>query len=196
MARRPTSFQQFSYSLAAGAVLRLPLDCDHLVVTELSGEDTLELRLNHGPKGEAFKGLALAGEITHAEFENTGSTTVTLELITAVGLRVTDRRLNLVGGELETDAVSPSTLSSTADDTVAATTTAEVLAENTSRAEAVIKNLDSSNSVRVGDGNVGAARGHQLGPGDSVVLTTTAAISVHNPAAAGVTLSLLETVRS
>lgn len=191
-----TSFQKLAFSLAAGEVLGLPLDADQVLVTTLSGADAIQLRVNDGPKGEAFRGLELRGELRHVEFTNDSAGTVTLELLSAVGLALTDRRLNLVGGQIETDAASPVTLRTTADATVAATSSSQVLAADTDRAEAILKNLDGSNSVRVGDSNVGAARGHELGPGDSIVLTTSDAVHVHNPNGAAVDVSLVETVRS
>lgn len=196
MAERPAqTLQRFSFTIANGAELDLPLDADQLVITKLDGADVIELYINGGPRGDCFKGLDVRGDLRALRFANNSGSSVTLEFATAAGLLITDRRLAVLGGTVETDAVSPGTLRTTADETVAATSTAEVLAADTDRAEAIIKNLDSSNAVRVGDGDVGASRGHHLGPGDSVVLTTTAAISVHNPAGSGVDVSLVETVR-
>lgn len=196
MAERPAqTLQRFAFAIANGDTLDLPLDADQLVITQLDGADTIELYINGGPRGDAFKGLDVRGELRQLRFANTSGSAVTLEFATAAGLLITDRRLAVLGGALETDAVSPGTLRTTADETVGASATSEVLAADADRAEAIIKNLDSSNAVRVGDGDVGASRGHHLGPGDSITLTTTAAISVHNPAGSGVDVSLVETVR-
>lgn len=87
------------------------------------------------------------------------------------------------------------TLKTTADESVAATTAEQVLAANTSRRHAVVQNLDGNTAaVRVGDSNVGAARGHKLVPGDSIVLETTAAVYVYNTHSAAQSVSLVEVV--
>lgn len=91
------SFQTRSYTLAAGARLAIDADVDQVVVTELDGADTIALRANHGPEGEAFKGLELRGPIRHLDFTNTAADAVTLKLATVKGLQLTDRRLNQVG---------------------------------------------------------------------------------------------------
>lgn len=85
-------------------------------------------------------------------------------------------------------------LATTADVSIATVTTAQVLAANANRREAVITNLQTNASeVRVGDSNAGVTRGTPLQPGDSIVLTTTAAIHVYNADAAAQSVALLET---
>ena len=86
-----------------------------------------------------------------------------------------------------------SNIPSTADVSIAATTTDPVLAANTSRVEAIITNLAvNAQTMRIGDSNAGAARGIELAPGQTIVLTTTAAISAYNPGASAESLAVLE----
>ena len=83
-------------------------------------------------------------------------------------------------------------LVSTADKEAATAAKTSLIASNTSRKSILIRNLDSSNELRIGDTNVTATRGHQLKAGDSIVLDTTAEIFAYNAAGAGVDVSLLE----
>ena len=85
------------------------------------------------------------------------------------------------------------TLTSAPDFSVPATTTSQVLAGRADRLTAIIKNLNSNTDpVRVGDASVGASRGHELMPGESISLDSTSSISVYNPKASAQSVSLLE----
>lgn len=98
-----------------------------------------------------------------------------------------------LSGTLKTAAQGHASLVTTADDSIAATTTVLVLAANTDRKEAIITNLaDNGAKIRVGDSNTGASRGVELSPGQSITLETTAAIYVYNAGAASQSVALLE----
>lgn len=83
-------------------------------------------------------------------------------------------------GALTVDAavVIPGTITTAADFTTVAATVSSIIAANTDRSVAIIQNLDATDSVRVGDGSIGATQGILLGPGESVTLETTAEIFV------------------
>lgn len=81
-------------------------------------------------------------------------------------------------GNLRTDATIPATVTTAADFVTVAATVSTLIAVNTARKVAIVQNLDAIDSVRVGDSNIGAARGIIIAPGESVTLETTAAISV------------------
>lgn len=89
------------------------------------------------------------------------------------------------------DIKTPTIIPTTADTALVALTAAEILAANVNRKEALITNLGlSALSIRVGDSNVGAARGQPVAPGQTVTLETTAAIwGFSTP---GETVTLLE----
>jgi hypothetical protein len=60
---------------------------------------------------------------------------------------------------------------------VAAAAAAVILAANAARREAIIKSLSTNTQViRIGDLNTGAARGQEVMPGDTLILSTTEAI--------------------
>lgn len=80
------------------------------------------------------------------------------------------------------------TIPSQADLLTTAATVTVALAANTARRFAIIQNLDATNSVRVGDASIGAARGVLVAPGETVTFETTAEISVF-PVAATPTIS-------
>lgn len=93
-----------------------------------------------------------------------------------------------------TATVGPgNTITSTADHSVAGVSTEQVLAGNANRLTAIIKNLNgNSSAIRVGDSAVGASRGHELMPGESIALDTDNAIYVYNSDAGAQSVSLLE----
>jgi len=84
------------------------------------------------------------------------------------------------------------TLADQADVTVAATTTAQVLAANTARTEAWISNLSGAVTLRWGTSAAAAARGIPVAPGATVIISSSAAIYVYNPSASGVDVARLE----
>lgn len=85
------------------------------------------------------------------------------------------------------------TLTSTPDVSVLGTTTAQVIAGRADRLSVTIKNLNGNASlIRVGDSLVGAARGHELMPGESITLNNTAAVYVYNSDAGAQSVSILE----
>jgi len=91
------------------------------------------------------------------------------------------------------EVAAHSTLVTTADDSIAANTTEQVLAINLDRKEAIITNLyANTDSVRVGDSSTGATRGVELSPGQSITLQVTAAIYVHNTKASAQSVAILE----
>lgn len=133
------------------------------------------------------------GEVfTRVRIDNTaGASTLTLTYAYGSG-DVRDSRATLAGN---IDLSKAATLTSTADVSIAAATTVQVLAANTARREAIITNLAANaETMRVGDSNAGAARGVELPPGATIVLTTTAAIHAYNPGAGAESLAVLEVV--
>lgn len=75
-------------------------------------------------------------------------------------------------------STSGATIPSTADFTTVAATKSSILAINLARHQAIIQNLDATDSVRVGDTSIGAARGLLVIAGASITLATTAEIFV------------------
>jgi hypothetical protein len=100
--------------------------------------------------------------------------------------------LNAASSTQEVNVAANTGLSTTADGSALATATTSILAANTNRKEAIIKNLDASTSLRIGDSNAGASRGHELKAGESIILSTTAQIYAYNASGTAVAVSLVE----
>jgi hypothetical protein len=126
------------------------------------------------------------------QFQNDGAADVDLVVaFSAAGVR--DDRIS-VNGNITLG--SDTGLSSTADESVAATTTELVLAANGDRRAAVLKNpATNSDRFRVGDANTGATQGISLEPGEGVTLETSAAIYAYNAGASAQDIELLEIER-
>jgi len=85
-------------------------------------------------------------------------------------------------------------IQTTADTSVSAGATTEIIAANSSRKTVVIENLDAANTVRWGDSNAGASRGLRIAPGVPVSIDTRAGVYIHNPGASAVSIAIAELV--
>ncbi len=86
----------------------------------------------------------------------------------------------------------PPIMTTLADLTVAASADELVFPASAGRAEAIITNLHASDAIRIGDSDVGAARGVRLGPGETLFLHTSAAVHAHNPGSNAIDLARVE----
>lgn len=83
--------------------------------------------------------------------------------------------------------VQPTTIDTVADVALGAAATTLVLAADPSRREALISNLiGNASAIRVGDVNAGAARGVQVGTGQTVTIAGTEAIYAYSATAQSV----------
>lgn len=125
----------------------------------------------------------------------------TLEVINNSGSNLT-YQLEVGFGDIETNDLAITgelnvqqggdTLVTAADVTLVAATATQIVAAESTRKEILIHN-NTGAAIRVGDSNVGAARGVQVATGGTIVLNTSAAISAYS--AGGGTVSFTE-VRS
>lgn len=122
---------------------------------------------------------------------NTVADPVPVSIQTPVTLTATD-----VG------VLSLATLATAADVAIAAAPTpaAVVVAAagvGVKQRECIVKNLTANvAALRIGDANTGAARGHELMPGESLTLDTLAAIYAYNTGAGAQSLSVVTNSRS
>ena len=131
-------------------------------------------------------GQVISG-ITFGELYLTNDTAQPGESITFFAAIQGPRNINLENPQSSASAVnvnsvnSPGTLATNADQSVAASTSTQVLAADANRREAILTNLSSNGAAfRIGDANVGASRGIELPVGSTVYLETTAAVHVYN----------------
>ena len=93
------------------------------------------------------------------------------------------------------EVTSPATITSYADNSVAATSQELISAANANRREIILQNPASNTSdFRIADTNAGAARGLALAPGASLVLNTSGAVYAYNTGASAQNIIALELI--
>ena len=128
---------------------------------------------------------------TKVELINTAAATLNVQVEIGAGNVESDDVT--ITGTIDVDVQAPLTITTTADNSIAANTTEQILAVNADRKEAIVTNLyANTDPVRVGDASTGAARGIELSPGQSITLSTTASIYVHNTKASAQSVAILE----
>jgi hypothetical protein len=188
MLSQEPGFQNYSLTLAAGAVYTLPgvgsfLKC-------FSATAAIEVKLNDGPRNPLKTGRAYrvrpGQHFERLEFYNPNAGSVDIEY--GVGFAEVEDD-PVLSGAIE---ISPATgLSTVADVSITAASTVQVLAADTGRKGVLISNLAANTQImRIGDSNAGAARGIQVAPGQTVTLETTAAVYAYNPGASAEALGV------
>jgi len=158
-------------------------------------EANIDFEIGIGSDASQFMAQGLTVEMAPGEIfdkitlDNAGGASA---LVVRVGIgtgNLRDQRLTLTGSiDVSTGAV----LDTVADVSCANLAVTQVLPLNVVRRRAFVQNLDATATVRVGDGNVAAARGLRLGPGDSITIETTEAISLRNDSGAAVLVAVME----
>ncbi len=119
------------------------------------------------------------------------SNAVTLEDSTPIKVEVTAQPAINVTASVAT----ANTIQSPLDVSLTAATASVISAANAARKELMIKNPSTNTaSIRLGSATVAANKGFELAPGESVVLTTTAAVYGFSTPGESVSLSELEYV--
>lgn len=113
-------------------------------------------------------------------FAKVGITSATNQTIT-VAISRQPIQYDRLTGSISSTIASGTTLDSVADVSVNATTTTQVAAANANQKSVTIKNLSNNTAAfRIGDIGAGAANGHELNPGESITIETTAAVYGYN----------------
>lgn len=142
----------------------------------------------------------------YLRFKNPNASAIEIEIRYGMG-NFEDNRLkytgavdvqNKAGTILATKENVPDTLTTAADQAIVTATKTSVAAVNLNRVEVIVQNLEATGgaNIRVGDTNTGAARGTQIAPGGSAVLTTTAEIFVYHAKGSDLNVSVTEIERS
>lgn len=184
------------YTISLEANEELPLQVPGRQVACLSATGNFEIKL--GDEG-GFSGFAAGLKRTLAAADNdfhavrirdTSGAPNAIELFIGYG-DIEDSRLNL---SAPIDVAGAGSVPSTADVSLAATSATVIKAATTDRRRLHVTNLDTSVTIRVGDASVTATRGRPVGPGETVALETSAAVSGYNPSAGAVSVAVLEEV--
>lgn len=96
-----------------------------------------------------------------------------------------------VSGTVDVEETDNNDYRSTADYSVPATTAAKIREISADQKYIIVSNLASNTqTMRIGDSNVGAARGTPLAPGETLVLATSDAVWAYNPGAGAESLAI------
>lgn len=153
----------------------------------LEAADQVTVQTDQGLYAEMQKGQAVRQPERFDRVRISNATGADLALDVAIGFgEFWDDRMI---GEVLTNQISPSTLNTPAD--VSFSVAQVLIAANTSRKAVVIAAAPGNTAnVKIGDSNVGAARGVTLQPGQSITIQSTAAI--YGYAATSQTAEILE----
>lgn len=186
------SVQQFydedTVVIPAGGRVTISTVYDYFRVLDLVGSG-LRVIFGDNQKESKFTGAGLGVKLRYVvkrlEFYNSGISEMTITYAVALGA-VSDDRLNAVG-TVNVNFEAPANLTTITDVFVPAGGSAALLAADPIRREALITNIAANATVvRVGDVDVAADRGNEVGEGGTIVLTTSDAIYAYNPSGAGV----------
>ena len=171
--------------LAAGVGIPFGIPGDYFHVVTAPVND-LQVRFDDGPLESVYQGLGFRKYYSRFELYSATGQTV---LVRGGFGSVTDGRSTATVNV--TANVSPgNTLKNGGDVACGATATTQLLAADTDRLYAIIKNPSTNSvTVRIGTNTVGAANGIPLEPGETLPLATTAAVYAYNPDAGAVTIS-------
>ena len=180
--------RELSLTLAAGESFSYP-GYEYVRVQVITGATEIRVKTNRGDS--LHLGLSQShrfkGEIREFIFENEAASEVTLLLLLANG----EFNNPELSGTVTLDVAD--TLDSLPDDSVATVATELISAANTARKEIIIKNLaTNSANFRIGDSGANATNGHELAPGETIIISTTAAVYAYNSHTAAQSLSIVE----
>lgn len=186
-------YNSFEITLDANAQKEIEGFATAVRVLEATGD--IHIGFNHGGVGPAFKGF----RYTAPESEPVRS----IQLIdvsgaantVVLGISVGTTEDNRISGEVTAEIDPGSTFATLADATlVAAAAAAVLLAANTARREVILTApLTNAAAARIGDSNIGAARGLLLNPGEQKVISTKAVVYGYAPAGANLVVNIAYT---
>lgn len=167
-------------TIPAGSEIPFNFTGDFVALIAQTGSSDIKLGIGDNPPQDFEKGLSYkmpAGTFYDLfRIKNTGGSDATITIAYGFG-EFSDGRLVVTGGVAIS---SPTVFTTAADQSITTATATQVIAANAARRQAIVQNLDTSVSIRVGDSNVGATRGTVLGAGGTLILDTTAAVWVYH----------------
>ena len=195
MTERPI-YKRLAYTLSAGEMVSINRTCRQ--VTCLAASEPFRVQFDDGSETDFESGLAFRND---AGFQKVTLRNPTAGPITvAVGLSngdVTDARLVLAGGiatEVQNTVTTrpqvPDAFTAPAPVNCSNGVSTQVLAADALRKEAILTNTATSGTVYVQPFATSAGRGVPIAAGQTLVLTTSAALYVRNDTGAAVTVNL------
>lgn len=172
-------YQEFTYTIAAGKRETMFYDHRYFRVMSQSG-GTLKVRFGDSGQDTTVVGSGIGvehiGAIRKAEIINTHATdSMTVTVAASMG-NISDSRLSL-SGTITVNQVLPSTIATVADVAMGTGAATLIAALDSTRKAIHISNILANGQIcRIGDSNVAAARGAELGIGETRIITNTAAV--------------------
>ncbi len=178
-------YREFTYTIGAGESQIVAYDHTTIRILSLTSGASLQMQFGQSGDRTSLIGAGMGFEYVDGEGQplalrnvvlyNAGGSPLTVTVGMAIG-KVSDNRLT-VTGTLATLEVKAATLDSLADVAMNNGSATLLAAADSTRRELIVTNLlANAVSGRVGDSGVGAANGVELQAGDSITLTTTAAV--------------------
>lgn len=184
-------YMEYDVTIAAGGQEVIYEAHDYFRVLSLSS-NTLGVKFGQNARVSPWTGSGLGKKhhrvLDRVTLVNTGVASITVRVALALG-QVSDDRLN-VSGTITTQQNSPGTLTTIADVALNNASATLILAAASTTREVIISNpLANAVDLRVGDSAITATRGAILAAGQTMALTTAAAVYVFANAA-GKTLAV------
>jgi hypothetical protein len=178
-------YMEYDLTIAAGGQETIFEAHDYFRVLSLSAA-TLSVRFGQNARVSPWLGSGLGKKhhriLDRVTLINTGGAAITVRVALALG-QVSDDRLN-VSGTITTITNSPATLTTLADVALNNASATLILAASSTTREVIISNpIANGVDLRVGDSAVTATRGAILAAGQTIALTTAAAVYVFANAA-------------
>jgi hypothetical protein len=172
-------YQEYTFTIAAGK--REPVFFDHRYFRVMSQSGgTLKVRFGDSGSETSIVGAGIGVEhlqaINKLELINSHATdSMTITIAVSMG-SISDSRLSLTG-TITVNQVIASTIATVADIAMGTGAATLIAALDSTRKAIHISNILANGQIcRVGDSNVGAARGAELGIGETRIITNTAAV--------------------
>jgi hypothetical protein len=181
-----TLYQYFSKTIAAGAIYVVETNCNFLYLISNSVSTAIKIRLNGQSEYDFPAGLAITlkdpanpgidNPVTQIIFRNPDASSAT------IAFAISDGKLENNNLQLSGSVTADFTATDIDSGTATATTTAAAvsIATDSAQKEIVLYN-NGANTVWVGDSSVDGAAGigTPILPGDTLILSTTAAVFLH-----------------
>jgi hypothetical protein len=179
-------------TIPAGSEIPFNFTGDFVALIAQTGSSDIKLGIGDNPPQDFEKGLSY--KMPPGTFydlfriKNGGGTDATITIAYGFG-EFSDGRLVVTGGVAIS---SPTAFVSAADQSVPSGAATLICAANANRRQAIIQNLDGSNSIRVGDASVTATRGTLVAAGATFVLDVSAALYAYQASGGAVSVAVQE----
>ncbi|KKN30028.1 hypothetical protein LCGC14_0838010 [marine sediment metagenome] len=165
-----------------------------LDATSLTAELSIKFNSQRNSAVPFKKGMSI-GPIDFAEVF-VSNLAQTGESITFFTVRTAPQFMQFINPSASFSEVSltkPSVLDTVADVSCANAAATSVLGSFATKRSAMFQNKDGAATVQIGDNNVSATRGINLGPGDVITIDTTESVFVRNDSGAAVDIGVMWT---